>query len=409
MTVYYPTGTKQIYHLAKRAFAKTWLKLNNPIQIAITGSQGKTNTTKITTAILEKAGSTVSTDTNLDTTFNIPITALKVRSWTKHVVWELGIDHLGEMDQHLEIVKPSISCITGISPVHTDNEHLGSLETLIQEKRKIIEVLPKTGTAILNYDDPLVRQMAKHTKAKVIWYGTDPKYSNVWVNPKSIKINLTGTEFEINIDNRKYIVETGLIGTHHIYNLMAGYLIAKSAHPHHGLINNFQIVAKEISPLKGRMNIEKGPLNTLILNDSLRANPASTKAGLETLFKLEYKKGRKIAVLGEMGELEDPVDEHKKTGYEIAKFKPDFVVGIGLLRKHTLETAVKAGYPKEKTAYATNVLVAAEILKNVLKPDDLWYLKGSLLRNYKRIPQLLNREKICCDKVLCPYSHCGYN
>src|SRR3989344_5413042 len=114
MTIYHPTGTKQIYHLAKRAFAKMWLKLNNPIQIAITGSQGKTNTTKIATSILEKAGSTVSTDTNLDTTFNIPITAFKVRPWTKHVIWELGIDHLGEMSHHLEIVKPSISCITGI-------------------------------------------------------------------------------------------------------------------------------------------------------------------------------------------------------------------------------------------------------------------------------------------------------
>ena len=110
-----------------------------------------------------------------------------------------------------------------------------------------------------------------------------------------------------------------------------------------------------------------------------------------------------------MGELESPVEEHKKTGYEIAKFKPDFVVGIGLLRKHTLETAVKAGYPKEKTAYAVNITEATEILKKILKSQDLWYLKGSLLRNYKRIPQLLNEEKICCEAILCPYSHCGYN
>src|SRR3990167_10635627 len=406
MTIYHPTGTKQIYHQAKRTLAKIWLGFNNPIQIAITGSQGKTNTTKIAASILEKAGPTVSTDTNLDTTFNIPITAFKVRPWTKHVIWELGIDHLGEMSHHLEIVKPSISCITGISPVHTDVEHLGSFETLIQEKRKIIEVLPESGTAILNYDDEYVRQMDKYTKAKVIWYGTDPKHCDIWVDTRSIKINLTGTKFEINISNKKYPVHTGLIGTHHIYNLMAGYLIAKAAHPNHGLINNFQIVANEMQPLKGRMNIEKGPLKTLLLNDSLRDNPASTNAGLETLFKLEYKKGRKIAVLGEMGELGDPVEEHKKTGREIAKFKPDFVVGIGPLRKYTLEIAILSGYPKEKTAYAANVLVAAEILKNVLKPDDLWYLKGSLLRNYKRIPQLLNEEKICCEAILCPYSHC---
>ena len=409
MNIYRPTGIKQIYHLNKRTLAKIWLGLNHPIQIAITGSQGKTNTAKITAAILAKAGSTITTDINLDTTFNIPITALKVRPWTKHIVWELGIDHPGEMNHHLKSVQPTISCVTGISPVHTDKEHMGSLETLIREKRRVIEVLPESGTAILNYDDKYVRQMAKYTKANIIWYGTDNKYCAVWVNPASVKLDLAGTKFEININNKKYPVCTGLIGIHHIYNLMAGYLLAKTAQPHHGLIKHFQGIAKEMLPLRGRMNVEKGPLHTILLNDSLRASPASTKAGLETLVKLEYSNGRKIAVLGEMGELNKPKQEHKETGNQIARLKPDYVIGIGPLRKYTLDTAIKAGYPKNKTAYAENVTKAAELLKNILKPNDLWYLKGSLLRNYKRIPQLLNGEKICCKAVLCPYNHCGYS
>ena len=81
---------------------------------------------------------------------------------------------------------------------------------------------------------------------------------------------------------------------------------------------------------------------------------------------------------------------------------------IGPLRKHTLDSAIENGFPKEKIGYAEDVFEAAEKLKKILKQHDLWYLKGSLLRNYKRIVQLLNGEKVCCDKVLCPYEHCGY-
>ena len=149
-------------------------------------------------------------------------------------------------------------------------------------------------------------------------------------------------------------------------------------------------------------------MNTILLNDSLRANPHSTNAGLKTLEMIEYSTGKKIAVIGEMGELEHPEQEHKKTGELLAKLKIDFVIGIGPLRKYTIDEAIKQGFPKEKTAYAEDVFQASELLKSTLQSGDLWYLKGSLLRNYKRIIQLLNNEKICCSQVMCPYEHCGY-
>ena len=156
------------------------------------------------------------------------------------------------------------------------------------------------------------------------------------------------------------------------------------------------------------MNVEKGPLHTIVLNDSLRANPESTKSGLETLVRMQYTVGRKIAVIGEMGELEKPEDEHKKTGDILADLMPDVVLCIGPLRQFTIKQALEKGYPKDRMYYAKDVFEAAEILRKILKPGDLWYLKGSLLRNYKRILQLLNEEKVCCNAVLCPYEHCGY-
>ena len=406
MSSYQPTGLKKIFHDTRRFLAKTWLSFMPGLQIAITGSHGKTNTTLIVKKTLEGFGKTVATDINLDTVYNVPITALKVMPWTKYIIWELGIDQPGEMDYHLEIAKPTISIVTGISPVHTDYDHLGSLENLIKEKRKIIEILPAHGFAILNADDTHVKSMAAHTKAKIIYYGTSDD-AEVRADEKTIEVTLDGTSFKITDGGESHEVATGLIGVHHIYTLMAGYCVLKAAQ-----ISNFQKkfieIVKNIKPLRGRMSVEKGPFDSVLLNDSLRANPESTFAGLKTLDEIKYQKGKKIAVIGEMGELEKPEEEHKKTGVELAKLNLDYVLCIGPLRKYTIDEAVKQGFPKDKIDYAENVFEAAEKLKKILMPHDLWYLKGSLLRNYKRIVQLLNGEEVCCNKVLCPYEHCGY-
>ncbi|HRN69818.1 MAG TPA: UDP-N-acetylmuramoyl-tripeptide--D-alanyl-D-alanine ligase [Candidatus Woesebacteria bacterium] len=407
MSTYQPTGIKKIFHNTRRFLAKNWLLLMPVTQIAITGSQGKTNTTNLITHICQHFGSTVVTDTNLDTTFNVPITALKVMPWTKYVIWELGIDHPGEMDRHLQIAKPTIGIITGISPVHTDKAHMGSLETLISEKRKLIEALPKTGTAILNFDDMNVRSMATYTKAKVEWYDSDST-SDLYVDPESIQLSLEGTQATFHFHGQTFEIKTKLVGVQHIQNLMAAYLVMTIIQPSATSIEFNKIIAP-IEPLKGRMSVDKGPLNTILLNDSLRANPASTFAGLDSLNRINYTNGRKIAVIGEMGELEKPEEEHKKTGAQIAKLNLDYVLVIGPLRKFTIDEAIKNGFPKEKIDYAADVFEAAEKLKSILKPNDLWYLKGSLLRNYKRIIQLLNGEEVCCNAVLCPYDHCGYD
>jgi len=407
MTIYRPSGIKKYYHLAKRLLAKKWLSLWNPTQLAITGSQGKTSITDMTTRVLSTIGSTVRTDLILDTTFNIPITALRVTPWTRYLIWELGIDHPGEMEYHLDIVHPTIACITGISPVHTDAEHMGSLDTLIKEKRKLIEILPTNGTAILNHDDEHVKKMAPFTKAQIKWYGADSQ-CDISVDLNTIKVTFEGTSAQFHRGNQSFTIQTGLIGVHHAQTIMASYLLVASV-THFDILDTFFKTVAGMQPLRGRMSVEKGPMNTILLNDALRANPESTNAGLKTLETIEYSNGQKIAVIGEMGELENPKEEHQKTGELIAQLKIDFILGIGLLRKHTINSAIENGFPETKTAYAEDVFQAAEILKTTLKPCDLWYLKGSLLRNYKRIVQLLNHESVCCKSIMCPYEHCGYH
>lgn len=407
--MYQPKGIKKIYHQTRRFLAKHWLSLFHPVEIGVGGSQGKTSTAQYLAKILSEDGPTIVTDTNLDTTFNVPITALKTRPWTRYIVWELGVDHIGEMDRHFEIAQPTIGIVTGISAVHTDQEHFGSLENLIKEERKLIEKLPpanKRGVAILNYDDLYVRKMASFTKAKIIFYGTDKKNCHFYFDQNNMELTLEGTSFVLHYQNKDFSFKTKLFGKHHPYNFAAIFACLNT------IFNDQKKAAlvikkslKNLAPLRGRMSIEKGPYETIILNDSLRASPVSTNYGIETFFKTQYK-GRKIAVLGVMGELYDSVLEHKKTAETIIKYPPDIVIGVGEFRKFTIAELQKKGFSKDKAIYAKNVIEAAKVLKRILKKGDFIYLKGSLLRNLWRIIKLLNNEPICCQDDLCPYDHC---
>ncbi len=416
---YKPPLYKQLLHNLRRCLAKYWLSIQPAVKIAITGSFGKTNLTQTVASVLSASGNTVVTDVNLDTLYNVPITALKLMPWTKYAVFELGVDHPYEMNQYLKIVKPKIAVITGISPVHTDQEHLGSLENLIKEKRKLIEALPKNGFAILNWDDENVRKMADYTKAKIYFYGTDPKNCHVYVNKESIKLSFKGTSFQMNNsfapgDTREreknpgqnlVQIKTNLIGSHHIYTVMAAYLVNRIIKLSE---KKFIETISLIKPLSGRMSIEDGPRQTIILNDSLRANPASTAAGLTTFSQIDYSKGRKIAVLAEMGELADPKTEHEKIGKLIAGLKIDLLVSIGPNQKFVYDQAVANGFPKNQAFFVKNVAEAGEILKKIVKPNDFIYLKGSLLRHVERVLLILKGERITCTQVSCNrYYHCS--
>lgn len=386
----------------------------SPLQIAITGSQGKTTTTNLLNHLLNKLGSTVCTDINLDTIYNVPITALKVKPWTRFALFELGVDHRCEMNTHLEIVRPKITLITGISPVHTDKEHFGSLENLIKEKRKLIEKLPKDGYAVLNGDDENVRHMASHTKAHIIFYG---KNSTNDVYATNISVSLKGTFFILNfkhpIDNKirenQIPISTQLIGTYHIYTIMSSLitLIAiQKMTQGHSYLNKYIKIIESVKPLKGRMSVEKGPMDTTLLDDSLRANPASTSSGLMTLSSI-HSTGKKIAILAEMGELLEPEKEHTKIGELIARLSIDSIVLIGPLHKYTKDRAIQCGFNSQSIYWTENVIEASDVLKKLIKKGDLIYLKGSLLRHVERVLMILEGKNVKCKIGTCPfYHHC---
>jgi UDP-N-acetylmuramoyl-tripeptide--D-alanyl-D-alanine ligase len=395
------TFVKKFFHHIRHRAAAIWLNgfRTRTIQIAITGSYGKTSTTNAIYQALSAVHPTIRTDTNLDTIYNVPITALRVRSRHRFAVFELGIDSRNEMDFHLRIVRPAISVVTGITPVHSDEKHAGSLEHLIQQKGRIIEVLGPNGTAILNADDPEVRAMSGRTQARVLWYGAGEGCD---YRIRDVVLSLSGSAFTIYTPRGEIRVETRLLGAHHAANLAAAAAVAHLA----GLSNDvIRTAFGALEPLSGRFSVETGPNGLTLINDTLRANPASTTAGLRYLEEIGAAQ-RTIAVLGEMGELGDhAISGHREVGVAAAQAGPDLLITVGNLTRHTAEAARQEGLPDERVHAVDSVHAAAALLTEHGRPGDVIYLKGSLMRHMERIPMILAGQTVGCRVIACPFYH----
>ena len=392
---------KSIFHSQRRLAARFWLNRlhSKVIQIGVTGSYGKTSTTSAIYAVLNRYAPTLMTDLNLDTIYNVPITALQARGRHRFLVFELGIDSPGEMDFHLQIARPRIGVLTGISPVHSDEKHLGSLEAIIQQKGRLLEALPADGLAVLNRDDPHVREMAGRTRARVVWYGR-AEGSDFRVT--DIQETVSMTRFNLRMPDQTLEAETPLLGAHNAANLAAAAAVGREAGVPEALILE---AFSSLQPLKGRLSIEPGPRGLILINDALRANPRSTEAGLAFLGALNSA-SRKIAVLGEMGELgEHAVREHAGIGRKAAQVHPDFLITVGELTQHTAEQARREGMGGDQVHPVEDAHQAAETLRQLSRPGDLVYLKGSLLRHLERIPLILAGENVVCRVVTCPFYH----
>ncbi|HSX57657.1 MAG TPA: UDP-N-acetylmuramoyl-tripeptide--D-alanyl-D-alanine ligase [Candidatus Saccharimonadales bacterium] len=383
---------RPFFHTSRRLLAKLWLQSHSKTTvIGVTGSYGKTNTVAAIDSVLSEKFKTLTTDVNLDTNYNIPITILKLTSQEK-LILEYGIDHLGEMDRHLFLANPQIAVVTGISPVHADKEHLGSLENIIREKSKLVHSVSKDGFAILNYDVVEVRRMADQCKGKVLFYGLDKDRCQVWAN--RISLGLGGLEFNLHYKDQMVKVKTGLVGSQFVYNCLAAAAV--------GIVSgmDLSLIAHglgNLKPMEGRMSLESGPRGSVILNDSRRASPASTIAGLQTLE--EYPAKRKIAVLGEMGELGEWEEKgHREVGKEVVEVKPDYLIAVGPLTKYIVKEA-EPRLKKGTVIWVSDVFEAAGVLSSIIKTGDLIYLKGSLLKHLERIPLIMEGKAVDHDEV----------
>ncbi len=341
--------------------------------LGITGSNGKTSTKDFAAAVLGRRFRVTKTQGNFNNHVGLPRTILETTGEHEVAVWELGMNHPGEIATLAKIAAPDAAIITNVGVAHI--EFLGSREAIAREKAELAAVVPPQGWVVLNADDPLTPLLAQKTRARVILAGT----SSGAVCAGEISQSASGSEFTILEGAHRCRAHVPVPGLHMVQNA----LLAVAAGRAFGLSLEECAEGLAAAPLtKARLQI-KEIHGVQFMDDSYNANPDSMKAALRTLVELESD-GKRIAVLGEMGELGAESERgHREVGEEAATLGIDRLIAIGEGGALMAEAARKSGLEKSQAVASTTA--AAELLAAIVEPGDLVLVKGSRTARTERV------------------------
>ena len=333
--------------------------------IAITGSNGKTSTKDFAASVLARKFRVTKTEGNFNNHVGLPRTILEAASEHEVGVWEIGMNHPGEIAALSKIAAPNAAIITNIGMAHI--EFIGSREAIAGEKGALAEAIGPEGTVILNADDPFSEGIGARTRAKVVFAGT----IDGAVRGIEIRQSADGSEFTILEGAHRCRAQLPVAGLHMVQNA----LLAVAAGRAFGLSIEECAAGLAAAPLtKARLQIKEiGGVQ--FLDDSYNANPDSMKAALRTLLELDAA-GKRIAVLGEMRELGAESERgHRDVGEAAATFGVDQLITIGDAAELIARGARSAGLDKVSSVRSTGE--AADLLGEIAEPGDLVLIKGS--------------------------------
>src|SRR5438105_2787613 len=352
-----------------------------PIKVlAITGSNGKTSTKDFAASVLGRKFRVTKTQGNFNNHVGLPRTILEANSDHEVGVWEIGMNHPGEVAPLAKIAAPNAAIITNIGVAHI--EFMGSSEAIAKEKGELAEAVDPTGTVILNADDPFSKEIAEKTRAHVLLAGT----KDATIRAIDIQQSADGSDFTIIEGAHRCRAQLPVPGLHMVQNAV----LAVAAGRTFGLSLEEAAAGLASAPLtKARLQIKE--INGVqFLDDSYNANPDSMKAALQTLVELDTD-GKRIAVLGEMRELgEETQRGHEEVGEEAAAFGVDQLIGIGEMGAVISRAAENAGL--EKSAAVGSTSEAAKLLRNIAVPGDLVLIKGSRLARTENVIEAFAKQ-----------------
>jgi UDP-N-acetylmuramoyl-tripeptide--D-alanyl-D-alanine ligase len=302
-------------------------------------------------------------------------------------VWEIGMNHPGEIAALAKLAAPDAAIITNVGLAHI--EFMGSREAIAAEKGALAEAISADGTVILNADDPFTRAIAERTRAKVILAGIE----NGSVRANEVTQSPTGSEFTILEGAHRCRAQLPVPGIHMVQNAM----LAVAAGRAFGLSLEDCAAGLASAPLtKARLQIKE--INGIqFIDDSYNANPDSMKAALRTLVELDAD-GRRIAVLGQMSELgEESERSHREVGEAAAAFGVDQLIAVGETGAEIARAAQKAGLGKSVAVPAAED--AARLLGETATPGDLILVKGSRSARMERVLEVFAQKQATTEAM----------
>lgn len=305
--------------VAMGKLAAAWRNCFSQPVIALTGSNGKTTLKEMLTAILSECGVTHATKGNLNNDLGVPLTLYELRPGEhEYAVVEMGANHFGEIDYLTHIVRPDVAVLNNAGAAHL--EGFGSVAGVARAKGEIFSGLTADGVAVINADDDYADYWRElNTQHKVITFGLSESADvrGVWPGDGSLQIRY---------DRQGFAVILPLLGQHNAMNALAASAAVLSLGVSPEAIKSG---LEKLKPVPGRLCPLRGAGGELIIDDTYNANPTSALAALQVLAQ---QQGKKLLVLGDMGELGiDGMEMHARIGREAAQLGIDAVYGIGEL------------------------------------------------------------------------------
>lgn len=376
---------KALYDLARSARLSSAAKI-----VGVTGSLGKTTIKEMISLMSSSLEDTYYSKGNFNNHYGLPLSLANMHKDYKYGIFELGMNHFGEIDNLTKLLKPNIAIISCIAEAHLGN--FTSIEDIALAKSEIFNSDPAPEIAILNIDDPMFQILKKHTQKKgvkkIISFGSNQNADfklceyNEEDHFVNIKIEIYGEEFS-------YIL--GMGGRHNVYNSICALAAIYSL----GLdINKAVLPLKEAKALKGRGSISNicfaSGEKFILIDDTYNASITSIEMAIESAIGIKKRqKGRLIVVLAdvlELGEFSEKL--HSDLAYKILCKDIDSLFVTGVEMKKLYEIVVNKIYSN----YFPNVELLTNSLKDFISPGDIVLVKASNAMNMKYIIDYFNNS-----------------
>jgi UDP-N-acetylmuramoyl-tripeptide--D-alanyl-D-alanine ligase len=356
--------------LARAARARSGAQI-----VAVTGSVGKTGTKEALRLVLARSGPTHASLASYNNHWGVPLSLARMAASAQFAVFEIGMNHAGEITPLTRLVRPHIALVTTIEPVHL--EYFGTLEAIADAKAEIFLGLEPGGTAVLNRDNSQYSRLAAaaaRAGARVVSFGAEES-----ADARLVKLSLQpeSSTVEARILGSDVTYKLGAPGRHLVMNSLAVLAAASLAGADLALA---ALALAELEPPTGRgrritLSLPDGA-SALLIDESYNANPASMRAALALLGQARIgRNSRRIAVLGDMLELGPAGPElHRGLIEPVLEHEIDCVFCAGPLMRslwEALPSERRGGYAESSAALEPQVLTT-------IADGDAIMVKGSL-------------------------------
>ncbi len=351
--------------------------------VAITGSVGKTTTKEFIASVLSEKYRVHKTTGNHNNLIGLPLTIFEITELHEVAVLEMGISQFGEMEKMAEASKPDVSVMTNIGECHL--EYLGSLQGVLDAKSKLLDFMKIDGTLVSNGDDQMLLSIPEPKAKKRVHFGVR-KENDVTVLDVN-DFGLEGTHCRIQGKKTDYDVQIPLPGQHMIYNALAAVAVGEIFGLSKEEIERGIFHTRTVGSRSHMIATEK----YAIIDDCYNANPVSMRAAINTLASA---KTRKVAILGDMGELgEESKILHENVGICARKQPIDVLIFIGKLMKYAKESAVKTEEERNAKIYYFDTKEEFYVKRDqILKKGDTILVKASNSQGFSAIVEKLTEN-----------------